>query len=154
MVNLDACLPAGEACLPGACDMRVYAEGDAHAAYDICDVCMRYARCANRPPAPHSTLYLALRRPAVLQSILFALTKSVKTLSLRFNMLPPEVCAMLVEWSSVDENVEMVRTRAQRLRGTCGIHCIHSKARTRRGDGFYSRHANPAPPPLPCARCT
>lgn len=63
-----------------------------------------------------------MRRPAVLQSILFALTKSVKTLSLRFNVLPPEVCAMLVEWSSVDENVEMVRTCARRLRGTCGKH--------------------------------
>jgi len=60
VVNLDACLPTGEQCLP------------------------------------------------VLQSILFALTSSVKTLSLRFNMLSHEACQMLVEWATVDENMQMV----------------------------------------------
>tara|TARA_B110000090_G_C13101093_1_gene338585 strand:+ start:23 stop:490 length:468 start_codon:yes stop_codon:yes gene_type:complete len=44
----------------------------------------------------------------VLQTILFMLTKSVKTLSLRFNMLPPEACQMLVEWSTVNDTVEML----------------------------------------------
>jgi len=60
VVNLDACLPAGEQCLP------------------------------------------------VLQSILFALTASVKTLSLRFNILSQAACQVLVEWATVDEHVQMV----------------------------------------------
>ncbi len=60
VVNLDACLPQGDACLP------------------------------------------------VLQTLLFMLTASVKTLSMRFNMLTPETCAMLIEWASVNDTVEIM----------------------------------------------
>lgn len=60
VLNLDACLPNGDACLP------------------------------------------------VLQTILFALTPSVKTISFRYNMLTTEACQMLVEWASVNDTVEMV----------------------------------------------
>jgi len=60
VINLDACLPQGENCLP------------------------------------------------VLQTLLFMLTASVKTLSLRFNMLTPEASSILVDWASVNDTVETV----------------------------------------------
>jgi hypothetical protein len=45
---------------------------------------------------------------SVLQTILFMLTESVKTLSLRFNMLTPEASQLLVDWASVNDTVEIV----------------------------------------------
>ena len=55
----------------------------------------------------------------VLQTILFSLTASVKTLSLRFNMLTPEACQMLVEWASVNETVEMVYLNMSNMDDKC-----------------------------------
>ena len=60
VINLDACLPQGENCLP------------------------------------------------VLQTLLFMLSASVKTLSLRFYMLTPEASSILVDWASVNDTVETV----------------------------------------------
>jgi hypothetical protein len=44
----------------------------------------------------------------VLQSILWFMPKSVKTLSLRFNMLTADTCQMLVEWASVNDTIEVL----------------------------------------------
>ena len=55
-----------------------------------------------------ATLPINDTQTAVLQTILWYLPKSVKTLSLRFNMLNIDTCTMLVEWASVNETIEIL----------------------------------------------
>ena len=44
----------------------------------------------------------------VLQTILFKMTSSVKTLSLRFNNLTPAACSVLNDWIGINKSLEML----------------------------------------------
>ena len=44
----------------------------------------------------------------VLQTILYKMTSSIKTLSLRFNNLTPAACILLVEWVGINTTLEML----------------------------------------------
>lgn len=44
----------------------------------------------------------------VLQTVLFKMTSSVKTLSLRFNNLTPAAVTLLIDWININDSLEML----------------------------------------------